>query len=133
MQKDITTNDNERFDNMGISGYLFIALVIAYIAYIKYLGYRSPEQIKEMTEAVRKGAVLVDVRTAAEFNAGHIAGAINVPLSNLSQSQRDIGSLEKTVVLYCRSGSRSRSARGILERMGFKKILDLGPMNNWPS
>lgn len=62
------------------------------------------------------GAILVDVREADEFVSGHIPGAVNAPLSTISQT-----TLPKTapLFLYCLRGSRSKRAAGILKRMGY--------------
>ena len=62
------------------------------------------------------GAVLVDVREVDEFRSGHIPGAINQPLSNISQIKIP---KDKTLFVYCLRGSRSRRAVGILKRMGY--------------
>ncbi|MCA9609470.1 MAG: rhodanese-like domain-containing protein [Myxococcales bacterium] len=78
---------------------------------------------------VEAGAVLLDVRTPAEFASGSIPGAKNVPLDRLASR---IGELdkEKKVVVFCRSGNRSATAAGILRRHGFT-ALDLGPVSAW--
>ena len=60
------------------------------------------------------GAVLVDVREVDEFRSGHIPGAINQPLSNISQIKIP---KDKTLFVYCLRGSRR--AVGILKRMGY--------------
>lgn len=62
------------------------------------------------------GAVLVDVREVDEFRLGHIPGAINQPLSNISQIKIP---KDRTLFVYCLRGSRSRRAVGILKRMGY--------------
>ena len=62
------------------------------------------------------GAVLVDVREVDEFRSGHIPGAINQPLSNISQIKIP---KDKPLFVYCLRGSRSRRAVGMLKRMGY--------------
>ena len=62
------------------------------------------------------GAVLVDVREVDEFRSGHIPGAINLPLSDIS---RIMIPNDKPLFVYCLRGSRSRRAVGILKRMGY--------------
>jgi rhodanese-related sulfurtransferase len=71
---------------------------------------RNADEIahEELAAALRSDAcVLVDVREPQEFSAGHIAGAINMPLSSFDSSRLPDG---KAVVLVCRSGARSASA-----------------------
>lgn len=80
---------------------------------------------------VSKGATLVDVRTPAEFAAGHIEGAINIPVDQISKRLPEFGARSDAIVLYCRSGARSGSARSILERHGFSDVHNLGAMSRW--
>lgn len=62
------------------------------------------------------GAMVVDVRTVAEFNSGHVDGSINIPMSSLlSNMERMRG---KEIILVCRSGIRSQNAKGILKSNG---------------
>ena len=79
---------------------------------------------------VAKGAPLVDVRTPEEFAAGHIEGAINIPIDELDARK---GELKKDadIVLYCRSGARSERGRTLLMGAGYTKVYNLGPMSNW--
>jgi phage shock protein E len=81
-------------------------------------------------DLVAKGAVLVDVRTAAEYAAGHVAGAINIPVTALSTrlGEIDIGT---PVVVYCQSGGRAAQAALTLCGAGYE-VYNLGPMSNWP-
>lgn len=80
---------------------------------------------------VQKGALLLDVRSPDEFAAGHLPGAVNVPVDRLEASLKEVGAPERPVVVYCHSGRRSRWAAEILQKNGFKKVHDLGPMSRW--
>ena len=62
------------------------------------------------------GAILVDVREADEFTAGHIPGAVNAPLSTVNSTTLP---KDKPLFLYCLRGTRSRQAAGILKKMGY--------------
>lgn len=72
----------------------------------------------DLKELVKKGAVIVDVRTPAEFQGGHIKGAINIPLQSL---EKNLGKLskEKAVITCCASGMRSGSAKSLLKAKGY--------------
>lgn len=84
----------------------------------------------EARELVANGAQLVDVRTPGEFGAGHIDGALNIPVQELTSRVDELSS-DTPVVVYCRSGARSSSAAGTLRANGFEEVHDLGPMSAW--
>ena len=82
----------------------------------------------DLKELVKQGAVIVDVRTPAEFQGGHIKGSINIPLQSLDSN---LGKLkkDKTIITCCASGMRSASAKGILKSKG----LDAHNGGGWHS
>lgn len=81
-------------------------------------------QLHELEEVKNSGAVLVDVRTAAEFEHGNIPGFVNFPLNNLRDSMSELPK-NKEIILSCHSGQRSYIASRMLEQHGFKvKNLD---------
>lgn len=63
------------------------------------------------------GAVLLDVRTAAEYDAGHIPGSVNIPLDEIADTEEL--SEEEPLFVYCRSGRRSGEAALILNSRGY--------------
>ena len=70
--------------------------------------------------ALDNGAVIIDVRTPAEFSSGHADGAINIPLNTIGQNVAKIKKMNKTVVTCCRSGARSGSAASMLSSQGIE-------------
>lgn len=72
--------------------------------------------------------VIVDVRSEVEYKSGHLYGAVNVPLSDIENI--DI-SKSKTIIVYCRSGSRSNTAAKELIRLGYEKVYDMGGIDDW--
>jgi len=72
-------------------------------------------------------AQLVDVRTANEFNSGHIKGALNIDFFGWAKFEKEIDKLDKDrpLYLYCRSGARSQKAARKFVDMGFSEIYDL--------
>lgn len=62
-----------------------------------------------------KGALIVDVRTSAEYASGHIKGSRNIPLDQLSKHVNELKKAGKPVITCCRSGARSRAAVNILK------------------
>jgi len=81
---------------------------------------------------VKDGALLVDVRTPEEYSAGHIDGAVNIPVAELEARLGELGEKQRSVVVYCRSGARSARARTLLEARGFTSVVNLGAMSRWP-
>lgn len=74
-------------------------------------------KIKEMAEA---GAVVIDVRTPAEYKSGHVKGAKNMPLQNIGSKVEQIKKMNNPVILCCASGMRSGQATSILKREGIE-------------
>ncbi len=78
-------------------------------------------------------AVLLDVRTPAEFNSGSLPGAKNIDFMSPDFQSR-IRALDKdsTYFLYCRSGNRSGNSASIMEKAGFKSFNLVGGIGAWP-
>ena len=102
-------------------------LVVLFMLF-KRKGDISSEAAHELVDA---GALLVDVRSPAEFGAGHIRGAINIPVQSLPQRLKELDDKERPLVLYCASGARSASAAGMLRSAGYKKVHNLGAKSRW--
>lgn len=83
-----------------------------------------------------EGAVLIDVRTPAEYRTRHIDGAVNISLQDIQRGVEAVdravgGARDRALVLYCRSGRRSSIAKRILGQAGFTRISDFGAINDW--
>lgn len=79
---------------------------------------------EELYQALESGAVVVDVRTPQEFAAGHVPGAINLPVEAIA-SWADQVPKDKPVYLYCRSGNRSRQAAEYLKNKGYTNLYNV--------
>ncbi len=79
----------------------------------------------DLQELISNGATIVDVRTKAEFQGGHLKNSINIPLDKLSQNLGKINK-NKPVITCCASGARSASARRILKSNGFEQVYNGG-------
>ena len=80
--------------------------------------------------AVDEPTLIIDVRTAEEFAAGHFPGAINIPHEDIVQGieEYNVGK-DQTVLLYCRSGNRSGQAEARLQSAGFSGAKNVGGLN----
>lgn len=80
---------------------------------------------EKLSEVIKNGAILVDVRSQGEFASGNVKGSINIPLDKLSIQ---LGKLkkDKTIVVFCASGIRSSQAKSILNRNGFENVINGG-------
>lgn len=80
------------------------------------------------------GVTVVDVRTEEEYREGHIKNAILVPNETLNSGKRpeNLPDLDAILLVYCRTGVRSREASQKLEELGYKHIYDFGGITDWP-
>ncbi|MDT8319368.1 MAG: rhodanese-like domain-containing protein [Xanthomonadales bacterium] len=74
--------------------------------------------------------IWIDVRTPAEYRAGHVAGAINIPLDEIGERIDEVNrEKDSPVYLYCRTGNRSAQAKAILENMGYTRVDNFGGLD----
>lgn len=105
--------------------YLLLALFVVWMIYRQVApvkGLRNLQVREFKTEY--KGNPLIDVREKHEFKRGHIAGAVNISLSQLKQRLGQIPK-DKPVYLYCQSGMRSKQAAKILSKNGYSQMAHL--------
>lgn len=76
-------------------------------------------------QLIAQGAKIIDVRTPGEFAAGHLKGAVNIPLDQISSKMKTLNKTE-TYVLCCRSGMRSGNATRVLKSAGFENVHNGG-------
>lgn len=82
---------------------------------------------------INESAVIVDVRTEAEYNEKHIDGSILLTLDTIDENSVSdiIDSKDTPIIVYCRSGNRSSQALTKLEALGYTEVYDLGSIDNW--
>jgi rhodanese-related sulfurtransferase len=97
-----------------------------YFTYRKIQSWRFKKQLPELKKS---GAIIIDVRSPAEYASGHAPETLNIPLQNLSNEISKIPK-DKSIVVCCASGTRSSMAMGILKRNGLKNIYNAG---SWTS
>ncbi len=91
----------------------------------------SQDEAKEMMEK-DDGHIIVDVRRPDEYETGHIPGAICIPNENIGSEQpEELPDLDQIILVYCRSGNRSKQAAQKLFDMGYKNVFEFGGINTW--
>ena len=89
------------------------------------------ETAKRMMEA-DDGHVIVDVRRQDEYDAGHIPGAILIPNESIvDERPAELPDLEQVILIYCRSGNRSKQAAQKLADLGYLNIYEFGGITTW--
>ena len=92
----------------------------------------SAEAAKEMMET-QNNVVILDVRTQEEFQEGHIPNAICIPNESIQdQAESVLKDKDQTILVYCRSGNRSKQASQKLAKLGYTQIKEFGGIQNWP-
>lgn len=99
------------------------ALVLAY-SIMKRSGGLSPEKARDY---LRSGALVIDVRSPGEFNAGHLPNAVNLPVDEMDTTVPGrLKDKDRVLLLYCQSGMRSGVARSRLVALGYAHVFNLG-------
>lgn len=89
------------------------------------------EQLKKLQD---EGATLLDIRSPQEYNEGHLNGAISIPEYELyRKASNKLKDKNETIIVYCGTGSRSKKAQIILQRLGYLNVYNLykGTENYW--
>ena len=96
-------------------------------------GYRQismDEAVKMMRD--EKDYIILDVRRPDEFAEGHIPGAINVPNEEIGTAEiAELPDKSQLILVYCRSGRRSKEAAGKLVSLGYTNIVEFGGILDW--
>lgn len=91
----------------------------------------SMQEAIELMEA-EKDYIILDVRTEAEFKEKHIPNAVNVPNENIgSEEIPELPDKDQLILVYCRSGNRSKKASAKLAELGYTQVKEFGGILNW--
>ena len=92
----------------------------------------TPQEAKEIMDT-RTGYVILDVRTQSEYDEKHIPGAILIPNTEIEgRAEAELPDKDQLILVYCRSGNRSKQAAQILVELGYTNIVEFGGINAWP-
>ena len=98
---------------------------------ITYRRVNMDEAITMMEEG--SGYIILDVRTPGEFEEKHIPGAINVANETIGTDEiPELPDKDQLILVYCRSGNRSKQASEKLVALGYTNIVEFGGINDWP-
>jgi len=111
-----------------VADYILPGLVIAFFAWRILSSFLARRRIPALLE---EGAQVVDVRSPAEFFAGHARGSVNIPLQDVEQGAKALDP-GKWVIVCCASGTRSALAGRKLRGLGFGRVLNAGSWRNLP-
>ena len=91
----------------------------------------SIEEAVTMMEE-ESGYIILDVRTAEEYHEKHIPDAINIPNETISSNEIEkLPDKDQLIMVYCRSGNRSKQAAEKLIKLGYTNIVEFGGINDW--
>lgn len=92
----------------------------------------SQEEAKEMMDT--QDVVILDVREQDEYDSGHIPDAVLLPVGTIDEDAAAavIPEKDSTVLVYCRSGNRSKTASSALAELGYTNIYEFGGIKTWP-
>ena len=103
---------------------IIIAAIVAAIILIKRSGQIS---VQDALEKLKKGALVIDVRSPGEFDSGHLAKAINIPLDEIETTlPKRVADKNQVLLLHCASGMRSGMAKSKLKGLGYINAFNLG-------
>ena len=92
----------------------------------------TQEEAQSMMES-ETDFVILDVRTPQEFAQGHIPNAVNLPLDDIGDNPpAELPDPDQLIMVYCRSGNRSKTASEALASMGYTNVVEFGGINTWP-
>ncbi|HIR51321.1 MAG TPA: rhodanese-like domain-containing protein [Candidatus Avoscillospira avicola] len=92
----------------------------------------TQEKAKEMMDT--QDVIILDVREQSEYDSGHIPGAVLLPVGTIDEATAAaaIPAKDSTVLVYCRSGNRSKTAASALAELGYTNLYEFGGINTWP-
>ena len=92
----------------------------------------TQEKAKEMMDT--QEVIILDVREQSEYDSGHTPGAVLLPVGSIDEETAAavIPEKDSTVLVYCRSGNRSKTASSTLAGLGYTNIYEFGGINTWP-
>ena len=114
--------------------FLAALLLVGCAAPAEEITYRQINMDEAITMMEKEtGYIILDVRTPEEFADKHIPGAINIPNETIGTEKiPELPDKDQLILVYCRSGNRSKQASEKLVALGYTNIVEFGGINDWP-
>ena len=113
---------------------LLLALVLLLTACAQAASYEqiTQEEAKQIMDTTN-GYILLDTRTQEEYDQSHIPGALLIPHTEIAErAEEELPDKDQLILVYCRSGNRSKQASEILAELGYTNVKEFGGINTWP-
>lgn len=115
---------------MSPTTWILLAVIAVFLVGKVLKGKMAHSQAADLMR--QGGAVVLDVRSAGEWEQGHHADAVHIPLDQLEQRLDDVGPTSTPVVVYCHSGARAMVAARVLRKAGYTTVINAGSLGNVP-
>ena len=113
---------------------LLLALVLLLTACAQAASYEqiTQEEAKQIMDTTN-GYILLDTRTQEEYDQSHIPGALLIPHTEIAdRAKAELPDKDQVILVYCRSGNRSKQASAALAELGYTNVKEFGGINTWP-
>ena len=113
---------------------LILALVLLLTACAQAASYEqiTQEEAKQIMDTTN-GYILLDTRTREEYDQSHIPGALLIPHTEIAQrAEEALPDKDQVILVYCRSGNRSKQASEVLAELGYTHVKEFGGIHTWP-
>ena len=113
---------------------LLLTLVLLLTACAQAVSYEqiTQEEAKQIMDTTN-GYILLDTRTQEEYDQSHIPGALLIPHTEIAQrAEEELPDKDQVILVYCRSGNRSKQASEALAELGYTNVKEFGGIHTWP-
>ena len=113
---------------------LILALVLLLTACAQAASYEqiTQEEAKQIMDTTN-GYILLDTRTQEEYDQSHIPDALLIPHTEIAErAEEELPDKDQLILVYCRSGNRSKQASEVLAELGYTNVKEFGGINTWP-